>query len=514
MTYLLGIDLGSTSLKAVMYDLQGNIAAHASRPTEKYTPPDHPDWVFWKPEQIWGGTAAAIKEAVARLSDPHAIKAVAVTGMGVDAVPVDGQGRWLYPFISWHDQRTVPQHAWWVEHVGQEKTFNAGGWPAWPMNTALKMLWVGQNEPEVHARTARWLLIEDFVNFMLCGVQATDYTMASSTVLFDQRTRTWSDEILRLSGIDRRLLCDPRPSGELLGEVSAQAAEATGLPAGTPVVLGGHDHLCGALPVGAFRTGVVLDVTGTWEVIMTPVDRPVLTREIMDAGVVVQSHVARDMYAAWGGAVAAEMVEWFRREYGFEARRKAEASGGADWDHLIEAAAGSPPGARGVLFLPHMSGASSPVADSHSQGAFVGLTTLTTHGDMLRAIFEGLDYQFLDIITTLESGMGFKADRLVAVGGAIRNRFWMQNKADVVGRPVDVPAVEEATPLGAAMLAGIGVGLYRDVQDAFEHVYRPGETYEPDPKLTAQYAEWFEMYRQLYPSLRALNHRLYDTFRS
>jgi xylulokinase len=148
------------------------------------------------------------------------------------------------------------------------------------------------------------------------------------------------------------------------------------------------------------------------------------------------------------------------------------------------------------------------VVDPKSLGAFVGLSARTTHGDMLRAIIEGLDYQFLDIVTAMESGLGISVESFVAVGGAVRNEFWMQNKADVVGRPIEVPAVEEATPLGAAMLAGIGVGLYQNEEEAFQRVSRPGKTYEPDLELSARYAEWFEIYRQLYPTLKPLNHGL------
>lgn len=514
MTYLMGIDLGSTSLKAVIYDLGGNVVARSSRPTEKRIPPDHPEWVIWEPEEIWGGAAAAAKEAISALKDPHDVKGVAVTGMGVDAVPMDEKGQWLYPFISWHDPRTVPQQQWWIDNIGNERTFKAGGWPAWAINTALRIRWIMEHEPEVHARTQKWLLIEDFVNFMLCGVQATDYSMASCTLLFDQQTQDWSDEILALAGIERRLLSDPRPSGTPIGEVTPAASEATGLPVGTPVVLGGHDHLCGALPVGAFRPGIVLNVTGTWEIVMTVVDKPGLTTNILDAGLVMQSHVARGMYAGWGGAVAAEMLEWYRKEYGFEAKTRADTGGGVDWDYLMQDAANAPAGANGVLFLPHMSGASSPISDSRSLGAFVGLTNRVRKGDMLRAVIEGLDYQLLDIVSTMEQEMSFKAQRLIAVGGAVRNKFWMQNKADMTGCPVEVPAVEEATPLGAAILAGIGVGLYRDEQDAYEHVCKPGETYVPDTTLTSQYAEWFKLHKALYPALQGLNHRLHEEFHS
>ena len=167
-----------------------------------------------------------------------------------------------------------------------------------------------------------------------------------------------------------------------------------------------------------------------------------------------------------------------------------------------------------VMFLPHLSAAGCPVVDAQSLGAFVGLSNFATQGDMLRAIIEGLDYQFLDIVTAMETGLGIKPDKFVAVGGAVRNKFWMQNKADVAGRPIEVPDVEEATPLGAAILAGIGVGLYKDEQDAFDHVYKPGETFEPNPKLASQYADGFRIYRQLYPALKPISHQLYDQFRT
>ena len=515
MEYLAGIDLGSTSLKCVIYDLAGNVISSSSRPTERYNPdPVHTEWTVWQPEQIWGGTAAAVKEAVSRIKDPRQIKAVAVTGMGMDGVPIDEKGSWLYPFISWHDPRTEPQMRWWESHIGAERTFCTGGNTLWRFNTALRLLWMAEHEPGILARTDKWLLIEDFLNFMLCGRRATDYTMASCTLLFDQRKRNWADEILAKSGIERRLLCEALPSGTILGEVTGAAAEATGLPAGTPVVLGGHDYLCSALPVGAFKPGVVLDVTGTWEIVLAAIPAPVLTPEVHKLGVTVETHVARDTYSVWGGAVASDMLEWYRKEYGYEAQQRAAKEGGTDWNYLMAEASAAPAGSRGVVFLPHMSAAGCPIVDARSLGAFVGLSSFTQRGDMLRAIVEGLDYQVHDIVTAMKDGLGIAPDRLVAVGGATHNPFWMQNKADVTGLPIEVPEVEEATPLGAAILAGIGVGLYRDEQDAFERVYRLGKIYLPDPHLVPRYANWYQIYKQLYPVLKPVNYQLYDQFRA
>ena len=515
MDYLVGIDLGSTSLKCVIYDLAGNVVARGAQPTLRYNPdPNHPEWTVWQPEQIWGGTAAAMKEALAGVDDPRRIKAVAVTGMGMDGVPIDEHGNWLYPFISWHDPRTEAQLRWWENQIGAEQSFRIGGNTLWRFNTAFRLLWMMEHEPEILARTDKWLLIEDFVNFMLCGRRATDYTMAACTLLFDQRARDWSTEILSQAGIERQLLCDALPSGSVLGEVTQSASQATGLPVGLPVVLGGHDYLCSALPVGAFTPGVVLDVTGTWEIILTAIRSPVLTPAVQKLGVTVEPHVARDTYAVWGGAVAADMLEWYRQEYGRYAQIQTGKDGGVDWDYLMNEASESPPGARGVMFLPHMSAAGCPVADARSLGAFVGLSNFAHRGDLLRAMIEGLDYQVLDMLTGFKAGLGLDFDRLVAVGGATRNSFWMQNKADVTGLPIDVPDIEEATPLGAAILAGIGIGCYQNEQDAFDQVYKPGKTYLPDPQVAPRYCEWFRIYQQLYPGLKTINHQLYDQFRA
>ncbi len=509
MDLLMAIDLGSTSLKAIVYDLNGNVVARGSRPTEKFNPSEeHPEWSVWRPEQIWGGAAEAIRQAIAVLDEPGSVRAVAVTGMGMDGLPVDADGNWLYPFINWHDPRTAPQHEAWLRKIGAEKTFSIGGNPVWPINSALRILWMAEHEPEILAKTDKWLLIEDFVNFMLCGRQATDYSMASCTMLFDQRKRDWSGELIDAAGIDRRLLCEALPSGTRLGEVHEKAAIATGLPPGTPVVLGGQDHICGTLPVGAFRPGSVLDITGTWESVITSTPEPLLKDELRRAGVTVQAHVAPGMYAVWGGNVAGEMLEWYRNHLADSHDTDQE----SDWTELMAEAQTAPHGARGAMFLPHMSAAACPVVDPRSLGAFAGLSPRATHGDILRSIIEGLGYQFLDIVTAMETVMDEPMERFIAIGGATRNTFWMQTKADIVGRPVDVPDVEEASPLGAAMLAGIGVGLYDDVEQACDRVYREGKTFHPDPARAKDYARWFEIYRQMYPAVAPVNHRLFEEF--
>jgi len=513
MDYLMAIDLGSTSLKALIYDLDGNIVSSASRPTEQITSDDHPEWVIWDPDQIWNGSAAAVKEALAAIDYPSQVKAVAVTGMGMDGVPVDSNGNHLYPFISWHDPRTAAQAQWWNENIGAEKTFAITGFPTWAITAAMRILWMKENQPDIMAAADKWLLIEDFLNHKLCGKIATDRSMASCTLLMDQAKHQWSDQLLADSGIEASLMPPIMQSASILGKVSAQASALTGLSTETTVVLGGHDHICGTLPVGAYKPGTLFDILGTWESVITTVSSPVMTDDIRRSAICIQSHVAPECYAAWGGAPSGESLEWFRANFGFQAEQKAKEQGNV-WQHLMASLNDTSPGASGAIFLPHLSAAGCPIIDPKSMGAFVGLSSTTTHADMLRAVIEGLNYQFLEIRQAMESGLSCSFDNIIVSGGGSQNEFWIQNKADMLGLPIEVSNVQEATPLGAAMLAGIGIGLYKNLDEAYERVKKTKKLYNPNLELTAKYAKLFEIYKSIYPSLKSVNNSLFDRFKA
>jgi xylulokinase len=377
----------------------------------------------------------------------------------------------------------------------------------------MRILWMNEHEPEIMKQAWKWLLIEDFVNHKLCGRIATDFSMASCMLLFDQKTQTWSDELIAASGIDRRLLPEPIPSGTVLGKITAQASALTGLCPETTVVLGGHDHICGTLPIGVYQPGRVVDIIGTWEIISTAVRTPVLHPAISDAGLCMQSHVVDHTYSAWGAAVSGESLEWFRKEFGFEAEQQAEKDGRVVWGHLMAWLADTKPGASGVMFLPHVSAAGCPINDDKSLGAFVGVSNTVTKGDMLRAVIEGLNYQFLHIIEVMESRLDCRLDKITITGGVKQNEFWIQNKVDMLGLPMEVSEVEEATPLGCAMLAGVGVGLYRNIDEAYDRVKTSGRVYEPNRALTREYAKLFELHKTIYPALKDIHHTLFDRFK-
>lgn len=514
MDHLLGIDVGSTSMKALVYDYEGDVISKGSHPTESIAnDPDHPNWQVYLPDHIWDGISSAIRQAVSQLKPGDRIKAAAVTGLGADAVPLDSRGEPVYPLINWLCTRTAPQFEWWLEHVGLEKTFQVSGWQPFVWSTVLRFMWLKQNEPEIASRVSKWLIVEDFVNYKLTGKYSTDYTDASPTLLLDQRSLTWSDELLKIAGLEKDLFPTPQRSGSFIGEVTPSAAEKTGLAPGTPIFQGGHDYLIGALAAGAIQPGVILDVTGTWELVITPTVTPLWTEEIRNLGLTVEAHAVPDTYCIWGGGTAANMLEWYKDQYGTIAQQRAEAGQGNVWSNLMLEAKSSPAGANGTFFLPHFNGTTCPDLDPRSLGAFVGLNDTTTRSDLLRAVIEGLDYAFLDMLRALELGSGRKAEKITAIGGAVRNEFWMQNKADVSGCVVDAPELEEATALGAAMLAGTGIGVYQDLQEAAQRVYRPGKLFEPDAKMVPLYAELFEIYREIYPALKGLNSRIYNRFR-
>ena len=514
MDYLLGIDVGSTSMKALVYDLDGNVISRGSHPTESIAnDPDHPNWQVYLPDHIWDGIASAIRDAVSQIGPQNRIKAATVTGLGADAVPLDERGEPVYPFINWICTRTMPQFEWWLENVGLERTFQISGWQPFIWSTALRFIWLKENEPELARRVHKWLIVEDFVNYKLTGKYSTDYTDASPTLLFDQRSLAWSDEMLRIAGLEKDILPTPQPSGSFVGEITPQAAENTGLAPGTPIFQGGHDYLVGALAAGAISPGMFLDVTGTWELVITPTTAPQWTSEIRQLGLTVEAHSAPGTYCIWAGGTAASMLEWYKDQIGSEAQQRAQTGLGNVWSNLMDEARSAPPGANGIFFLPHFNGTACPNLNPRSLGAFLGLNDTTKREDMVRAVVEGLDYAFLDMLKALELGAGQTAERITAIGGGARNEFWMQNKADVSGRLVVTPEIEEATALGAAMLAGVGVGIYKNLAEAAQRVHKPGRSFEPNLKLASFYAELFEIYREISPALQQVNGRIHNLFR-
>jgi len=517
MDLLLGIDIGSTSIKANIYDLKGRLVSGGSRPTVLlYPDKDHPAWSVWDPDIIWGAVKDSIGSALDKLNPQslkREIRSAAVTGFGMDGVPIDKSGKWLYPFISWHCPRTEEQCSRWSKQLGPDVIFSISGKQVMHIDTVYRILWVKENHSEILEKTFKWLLIEDYINYLLCGEIATDYSMASCTSLFDQKKRTWSDELLRRTELDASLLPSPFPAGTVLGNVSLKASSQTGLPTTVKVVLGGHDYHCAALATGAFIPEVVMSVNGTWEMILQSSTQPRLEKKVFENGISVESHVAQNMYDIVAYSVSGLMYEWLSKTLCFEERSQAQNNNISEWEVIKKKAASAPVGSNGVFFAPYFSGAGSPYMDSRASGAFIGLTNYSDKGSIIRSVIEALNYQFRDMLTAFEYASCFTADKIVATGGASQNEVWTQNKADITGKLIEVPAAAEATPLGAALISGIGTGIYKDEMEAYDQTYNISYICEPDIKNKALYDDYYGIYKSLYPDLKNISNSIYEKFR-
>ena len=506
--YLLGIDIGTTNLKANLYDVAGRRVAAASRPTvAERRHPRNPDWAEYSPDTLWRATADNIREVVGQVPDASQIKALAVVGMGEPIIPLDESGAWLYPAICWFDRRTEPQAQWWREHVGARRVYRITGQPVSFFLSLNALLWLREHEPEVFRRARRWLVVEDYVTFKLTGVPATDYSIASRTMGFDVHRRGWSEEIFAAAGLDPGAMALPHPSGTAVGGVTKSAASATGLAPGTVVATGGHDHGCTSLPANVLGPESVLNSTGTADVMLGVVPEARLSDAAHDAAIPVYPHPLADRYQVMDCILfGATALDWYLERFGGDVRERAARTGSNVYDLLLASAEQADARAGGLIWAPNVRGTPT---DAAVRGAFLGIREAHTGGDFVRAILEGICYEVRARIDEFERLFGADVRRVVAVGGASRSPFWSQVRADITGRTVEVLDTEEAASLGGAMLAGIAAGIYPDWQAAVRQVYRVQRRFTPDPGRRAQYDECYRrVYRLCATALRGVDGEL------
>ncbi len=493
MPLLLGLDIGTTNIKAVVYDsASGQIVSHAAQPTPTTHP--RPDWTEFDAEAVWHVTCACIGQAVASLPAPQRIEAVAVASMGEAGVPLDAKGHPLYPIIAWHDPRSEQQAQWLRSALGAEAIHRITGQQLKPTFGIAKILWLKDNVPSVFERMALWLSVEDYILWRLTGVAATDFTIAARTMLFDQQQTTWSADLLALCGLAAERLPRPVFSGTVVGMVTPQAAQETGLQQGVWVATGGHDHLCGALAAGAIVPGQVLDSSGTAQGIVLPVERFHGGGAALTAGFSCYRHVVRGRFVIMGGLTSAGgALHWL-----------VSLMGGKDaHDSLFREAEQAGPGAHGVFCLPYLLAGGTPYGDGYPLGAFIGLTLAHTRGDLLRALIEGQAYALRQNLERMAQVAPVADGHMLAIGGGNREPLLLQTKADVCQRPVHVPAIPEAVAVGAALLAGVAVGVFADEAQGAASVSCSMQRYEPDPRRAAVYDAWYrDVYAGLYPSLQ------------
>lgn len=496
---LIGADVGTTNIKVLAFDRNGKAVARASSPTPTRYP--KPGRAHHDAEELWESFAKTLREVTSRLDDPGRVAGVAVASFAEAAVPLDAEGQPTHDIVAWFDGRSRPQAERLGRDVGQDRLFDLTGLSLQPIFGLCKLLWLKENEPNAFARTATWLNVADYMAFRLSGVPATDYSLASRTLALDLHRLEWAEGLLDEVGVPPGLFAPLRQGGSPLGPVTPEAAEATGLPESAGVAVGGHDHVCGALAVGATEPGTMLNSLGTAEAIFLPLERPLTDPEVGRQGYAQGAHVAGQYYVFGGQYTSGASVEWFRDAFG----------GGADYDALIDEAEAVPPGSMGAFFLPHLRLANPPYDDPRSRGAFVGLSTDVGRAALFRAVLEGLAFDSRNSLEPLLGHAGLDDLRTVyAIGGGAQNRLLMRIKASVFDREITVVGVEEATSLGAAILGGIGADVYADVPSALGELRYAETPVEPVAEEAALYdAAFRRVYRRIYPALREVNHEIH-----
>jgi xylulokinase len=492
--YLLGVDVGTSGTKALLIDVTGNVVASATHEYPMATP--RPLWAEQDPDDWWRAATAAIRK-IARQVDREQIAGVGLSGQMHGLVLLDASGAVLRPCILWNDQRTGPQCAALTERIGARRLLDLIGNPLLPGFTAPKIAWVRENEPDVYRRIAHVLLPKDYLRYRLTGAYLTEVSDASGTALLDVQRRRWSSEMLAALDMDVRWLPECYESSVASARVSAAAAEETGLLAGTLVVGGGGDQAAGAVGTGIVAEGIVSVVLGTSGVVFASSDA---YRVEPEGRLHAFCHAIPDRWHLMGVMLsAAGSFRWFRDTLGQAELAAAHARGVDVYDLLTAAASEVAPGSEGLIFLPYLTGERTPHPDPDARGVFFGLTLRHGKGHLIRSVLEGVAYGLRDSLELLRS-LGLRISQVRASGGGSRSALWRQILADVVNSEIALVNVSEGAAYGAALLAGVGTGVYASVAEACDRTIQITDRVEPSANA-AVYADYYPLYRELYPIL-------------
>jgi xylulokinase len=483
---LLGIDLGTTTFKAVVYSEDGVVRATAATP-----PPTQASLVagtavdLWPADAVWGCLCRIVREAVSQLEDPR-VDGLAIAELGLVGLPVGAGGEALYPPVAWMNPPD-PLAAIRAERIDEVAMFASTGNRLNPIYPPLWISWLRRNDDTYPATFWKWLNIGEYLSNRMTGEVAIDFSMASQTLLLDQRRLEYRTDLLEEMGLAAEVFPSPRNAGEIQGHVLEEAAAELGIAAGTPVMVGGADFVTGSYASGMIDPGDSAIITGTWECTVVCSDRPETSwAAVAEVGGICDRHIAPGRWSVRVETFSGDVIEWWRRVgYGET----------AEWGEIVEEASRALPGSGGVVFVPHLAGSYGPVLDEKARGAFIGMTNRTTRAELTRAVFEGLCFQSRFAIESLRDGLGTRASRSVTMGGATRNRLWMQTRADVLGTEVDVVSQPDVTPRGAAMIAGVGVGLFADFWHAASAWALDRTTVTADDDRAALYDE---LYKSVY----------------
>ncbi len=505
MSYFLGIDVSTTGAKALIIDEQGNVAA--SHTTEYPLSTPKPLWSEQNPRDWWNGTCESIQAALGKANlAGEAIRAVGFTGQMHGLVMLDRSDQVLRPAILWNDQRTGSQCAEITAKVGGlERLLALTGNQVLPGFTAPKIVWVRENEPDVYEKTKHILLPKDYARFCLTGEYATEVSDASGMSLLNVEKRAWSREMLSALEIPEAWLPACTESDQVSGRISESAARATGLKAGTPVVGGGGDQAAQAVGSGIVTAGVISVTSGTSGVVFAHSDHyaaePQGRLHAFCHAVPGKWHYMGVMLSAGGS------FRWLRDSIGSPEKAVATFTGDDPYDLLTREAAQAPVGSEGLLFLPYLTGERTPYPDPQARGAFVGLTVRHNKTHLVRSVLEGVSFGLRDSLELIK-GLGVPITQVRASGGGARSAVWRQIHADVFGTELVLVNVTEGAAYGAALLAGVGSGAYRSVEEAVNATVTVTDRTTPSAANVKEYERLYPAYRNLYPALKETFHSL------
>jgi xylulokinase len=491
---LMGVDLGTTGCKAVVFDPEGRVRAMAYREYPLHFP--RPGWIELDSRRVMNAARETIREA----SSKARVTALAVSSQGEAVTPVALDGDYLDRAIVTFDARTASWPAWWEKRISRSRVYRITGMPLHGMYTASKILWWKKARPDVFRMARQFLCFEDLLFHELGLPPSIDSSLAARTMLFDVERRRWSDEMLRIAGLDPGRLAAPVEPGAIVGEVGKNSF---GLPRGTVAVAGGHDQPCGALGAGVVEPGAAMYATGTVECIAPAFAGRFSHPELVRCNIACYPHVVPGLWNALAfNFTGGSLLRWYRDVFGNEEKR---AANGRDvYDLLIESAWKKP---TSLFVLPHFTATGTPHLDTESKGVIAGLRLSTTRGEIVRALLEGVTFEMALNVEILRR-CGARIDSFRAVGGGSRSAAWMRIKADVLGRPVSTMNVPEAACLGAAILAGTATGVYRTAKEGARAVSRIARTFRPVARRVRRYAERLALYREFYPTLNGWLHRI------
>ncbi len=502
MSALLGIDIGTSGTKVLVWDPENRrILGEATGEHTLQTP--QPGWAEQCPGEWWKATCDATRRAMATAKiTGDDVAAVGLSGQMHGSVFLDEKNRVVRPCILWCDNRTAPECDEITEATGKANLHRWVANPALPGFTAPKALWLRNHEPENFKRTARMILPKDHIRFQLTGELKTEVSDAAGTILFDVENRRWCDALIEKLGLPASWFVPVVESHAVTGEITPAAAEATGLRAGTPVVGGGADNAAGAVGCGIVREGRVLVSLGSSGVILTPCDT---FRVDPDERLHSFCSSVPDQWYLMGCMLTAGLAwRWARDTLAPDLHAQAGDIGDDVYDLMMAEVADSAPGAGGVTFLPHLQGERSPLNDPRASGAFAGLGLTTSRGDLLRAIIEGITRN-LRACLDIARDLGCPLDEIRLTGGGAHSPVWRQLCADIFNAEVVLLDTTAGPALGAALLAGVGAGVYPDVR-ATEAAVGTGERVAPNPAAVKTHEELHSRWSALYPTLRPWMH--------